>query len=135
MIKNYTTKISATQTVGEIQEILATHGAKKVMLEYGEGGSVSSITFALECFGSLQAFRLEAKPQGVMSVMAKEKTKCDLKQAERIAWRNVKDWISAQIALVETEQASMEELFLPNMVDKNENTVYEVFKSGKLMLQ
>lgn len=33
-IKNYTTKISAAQTVGEIQEILAIHGAKRVMEEF-----------------------------------------------------------------------------------------------------
>ena len=75
-----------------------------------------------------------AKPDGAMSVMAKERTKCDQEQAERIAWRNVKDWIAAQIALVETEQATMDELFLPKLVDQNERTLYDAFQSGRLML-
>ena len=103
-IKNYTTKVPAVQTVGEIQGILAAHGARKVMMDYGDDGKVLAVTFALDCCGMLRGFRLEAKPDGVLSVMAKERTKCDPAQAERIAWRNVKDWIAAQIALVETSR-------------------------------
>ena len=102
-IKNYTTKVSATQTVGEIQGILASHGARRVMMDYGPDGSVTAVTFGLDCCGEMRGFRLEAKLEGIMSVMSKDRVKCDRKQAERIAWRNVKDWISAQVALVETE--------------------------------
>ena len=133
-IKNYTTKVPAVQTVGEIQGILAAHGARKVMMDYGDDGKVLAVTFALDCCGMLRGFRLEAKPDGVLSVMAKERTKCDSEQAERIAWRNVKDWIAAQIALVETEQATMDELFLPKLVDWNERTLYEAFQGGQLQL-
>lgn len=39
-IKNYTTKVPAVQTVGEIQGILAAHGARKVMMDYAENGKV-----------------------------------------------------------------------------------------------
>ena len=101
-IKNYTTKVPAVQTVGEIQGILAAHGARKVMMDYAENGKVTAVTFALDCCGSLHGFRLEARPDGVKAVMAKERTKCDDEQAERIAWRNLKDWIAAQVALVES---------------------------------
>lgn len=134
-IKNYTTKVPAVQTVGEIQGILAAHGARKVMMDYGDNGTVTAVTFALDCGGALHGFRLEAKPQGVMSVMAQERIKCDAAQAERIAWRNIKDWIAAQVALVETEQATMDELFLPKLVDRNERTLYQAFQSGRLMLE
>lgn len=133
-IKNYTTKVPAVQTVGEIQGILAAHGARRVMMDYGDNGSVTAVTFGLESNGFLRGFRLEANPQGVMRVMQKERTKCDLEQAERIAWRNVKDWIAAQVALVETEQATMDELFLPKLVGKNEKTLYQTFQNGQLML-
>lgn len=131
-IKNYTTKVPAVQTVGEIQGILAAHGARKVMMDYDEGGRVTAITFTLECFGNVHAFRLEAKPEGVKAVMAKERSKCDDEQAERIAWRNLKDWVAAQVALVETEQATMDELFFPKLADMNEWTIYEAFQSGRL---
>lgn len=134
-IKNYTTKVPAVQTVGEIQGILAAHGARKVMMDYGDDGKVLAVTFALDCCGMIRGFRLEAKPEGVISVMQKERAKCDYEQAERIAWRNLKDWIAAQIALVETEQATMDELFFPKLIDRNERTIYEAFRGGQLMLE
>ena len=133
-IKNYTTKVPAVQTVGEIQGLLAAHGARRVMMDYGDDGKVLAVTFGLDCCGMMRGFRLEAKPDGVMSVMARERLKCDAEQAERIAWRNVKDWIAAQVALVETEQATMDELFFPKLVDRNERTLYEAFQDGHLML-
>ena len=123
-IKNYTTKIPAVQTVGEIQGLLAQHGARKVMMDYSDDGRVESVTFGLLVNGSLAGFKIDAKPDGVANVMKKDGIKCDSVQAERIAWRNVKDWIAAQLALVETEQASMQQVFLPYLVS-GEKTLYE----------
>ncbi|MCH8134806.1 MAG: hypothetical protein IIB77_02370, partial [Proteobacteria bacterium] len=34
-------------------------------------------------------------------------------QASRVAWRIIKDWLRAQLAIIETEQAEMVEVFLP----------------------
>lgn len=133
-IKNYTTKVPAVQTVGEIQGILAAHGARKVMMDYGENGKVTAVTFALQLGENLQGFRLEARPHGVLAAMAKDRLRCDETQAENIAWRNVKDWIAAQVALVETEQATMDELFLPMMTGRKGETLYEAFQSGQLLL-
>jgi hypothetical protein len=133
-IKNYTTKVPAVQTVGEIQGILAAHGARKVMMDYGNDGKVEAVTFALQVGDALQGFRLEARPHGVLAAMAKERIRCDAKQAENIAWRNVKDWIAAQVALVETEQATMDELFLPMMTGAKDQTLYEALRSGQLLL-
>ena len=131
-IKNYTTKVPAVQTIGEIQGLLAAHGARKVMMDYDEG-KVTAVTFALQAGDVLQGYRLDARPNGVLAAMEKDRMRCDEVQAENIAWRNVKDWIAAQIALVETEQATMEELFLPMMTGKTGETLYEVFQSGRLL--
>lgn len=133
-IKNYTTKVPAVQTVSEIQGMLATHGARRVMMDMNDEGKVTAVTFAVESFGQLQAFRLEAKVAGVLRVMERDRIRCDEEQAERIAWRNVKDWISAQLAMVETEQASMAELFFANVIDQNERRLFDVFQSGQLQL-
>lgn len=136
-IKNYTTKISVLQTVGEIQVILATHGARKVMMDYDPDGNVTAVTFGLEGEpGRIYGFRLEARAHGVAAVMAREGKKCDPDQAERIAWRNVKDWIAAQVALVETEQASMTEVFFPKLIrdGKTDQTLFEAFKTGQPLL-
>lgn len=134
MIKNYTTKISAPQTIGEIQAILATHGARKIMLDYSEAGKATAVTFALQCGNNLIGYRLEAKIDGVLHVMKKDNTKCDEAQAERIAWRNLKDWIAAQIALVETEQATMEELFFHRLLHSGDKTLYDTYKDGTAAL-
>lgn len=37
-------------------------------------------------------------------------------QARRVAWRILKDWIEAQIALLESGMVEMEEIFLPYML-------------------
>lgn len=103
-------------------------------MDYAENGRVTAVTFALDCCGSLHGFLAGSTTRMASSVMAKERTKCDDEQAERIAWRNLKDWIAAQVALVETEQATMDELFFPKLVDRNEKTLYEVFQNGQLML-
>lgn len=131
-IKNYTTKIPAVQTVGEIQELLAVHGARKVMMDYSDRGKVEAVTFGLMISGTMAGFKIDARPEGVAAVMKKDGIKCDFAQAERIAWRNVKDWIAAQLAMVETEQATMQELFLPYLMD-GEKTLYEMVQaSGRL---
>ena len=54
-------------------------------------------------------------------------------QARRTGWRNIKDWIDAQIALIETEMVTVQEVFLPYVV-MGENTLYERFESGQLQL-
>lgn len=36
-LKNYTTTIKASKTIGEIQEILALRGARQIMIDYQDG--------------------------------------------------------------------------------------------------
>lgn len=133
-IKNYTTNVPAVQTVGEIQGLLAAHGARKVMMDYSEIGKVEAVTFGLMLNGEMAGFKIDAKPDGVARVMKKDGIKCDEERAERIAWRNVKDWIAAQIALVETEQATMDQVFFPYLLS-GEQTVYEkALSSGQTLL-
>lgn len=133
-LKNYTTKIPATQTVGEIQGILASHGARKVMMDYGNDGKVEAVTFALDTAGGIRGFTLRASPEGALNALRKQRITADEAQAERVAWRNVKDWIDAQIALIEAEQATMEELFLPQMLGQGGETLYELYAGGRMAL-
>ena len=56
------------------------------------------------------------------------------KQARRTAWRNIKDWLDAQMALIETEQVKLEEIFLPYMTDGSGKTLYEYMKEGDFKL-
>lgn len=133
-IKNYTTKVAAVQTVGEIQGILASHGARKVMMDYDACGKVTALTFTLQTPGGMCGFTLAARPDGVKSALSKQRVKVDDAQAERVAWRNVKDWIDAQIALIESEQATVDELFLHRMLNSEGKTLYALYAANQLAL-
>ena len=47
MMLNYTTKISAQQSIAEISKMLAKAGARAVMQEYDDDGTVRSLSFSL----------------------------------------------------------------------------------------
>lgn len=132
-IKNYTTKIDCYTSIGEIQAVLAKHGARKIMIDYGESGEPDGIAFAIQQSNTYQMFILPANVDGVMAVFKKQNVKADREQAERTAWRNVRDWIMAQMAFIESGNVQMDEIFLPYLTD-GKKTLYEAYKSGQLLL-
>lgn len=134
-IKNYTTKIDAYQSLGEIQGALAKAGAQKIMVDYVDG-KPTGVTFALyrEPFG-LQGFTLPAAVDGTLRVFAKQKVKPDRAQAERTAWRNVRDWVLAQMALIESCDVPVDEVFLPYLTNQSGQTLYQIYSTGQLMLE
>lgn len=132
-IKNYTTKIDYYQSIGEIQGILAKNGARKIMIDYDNTGLPVGIAFAIQTQQQMQAFILPANIDGVMAVFKKQNLKADIEQAKRTAWRNVRDWIMAQMAFIESGNVQMDEIFLPYLSD-GKKTLYQAYKSGQLLL-
>ena len=133
-IKNYTTKIEESQSLGEIMGALAKAGARKIMVDYDDQGLPCGLTFGLETAAGPMGFALPANVDGMMAVFAKQKVKPDVQQARRTAWRNVRDWIMAQLAMIETGMVQTEEVFLPYMVNREGQTLFQVYQSGNLML-
>lgn len=133
-IKNYTTKIPAPQTVGEIQGILAAHGARQIMVNYDGSGNPIGIFFSIETPEGPRGFCLPANVEGVRAVFSRQKVKDASGQAERTAWRNVRDWIMAQMAIIEAGQVELAEVFLPYMIDNSGKTLYQLYKGGALAL-
>ena len=122
----------------EIQQILSTHGATKITTDYYEGIPVA-VTFCLELNGGIVAFSLPANYSGVLKAMKKSKVpKKFLKEehAIKVSWRIIKDWVNAQMALVEADLADMAEVFLPYAITKKGNTLYqEIGQSDILLLE
>lgn len=133
-IKNYSTTIPAVQTVGEIQGILAAHGAKSVMMNYDERREPNAVMFVVETPLGDRLFKLPANIDEFQKVLQKQKVKCDREQATKVAWRNIKDWIAAQMALLETAMVTFDEIFLPYMADGTGTTVYQLYTGGNLPL-
>lgn len=131
-ILNYTTKIKAEKTASEIQAILGRGGARAVMSEY-ESGEVSAIAFQLEITGQVLSFRLPINTEGVLRALKRDKVESRYRneaQAVRTAWRILKDWVEAQLALVESNQADLAEVFLPHLQDGTGHTIYSKLKAG-----
>jgi len=132
-IKNYTTKIDAGVSLGEIQSALAKAGATKIMAEYKDGEPIS-ITFGIAIGKTHCAFCLPVNVEGVAAVLKSQNIKADKNQVMRIAWRNVRDWVLAQIALIEAGNAEISQVFLPYMTDSSGNTLYQLVSTGRLSL-
>lgn len=129
-ILNYTTQIKAEKTCGEIQQELAWGGAKAIMHEYDDDGVLVSLSFKIECHGMMLGFQLPANIGKIYTILQNDKDVPrklrTYEQAGRVAWRIIKDWVEAQLALVEAEQAEMIEVFLPYVQDpKTGKTMYK----------
>ena len=140
-IKNYTTEVSEDRTIGEIMSLLARKGANSVRVNYDPTGVAEAILFGLTIHGVPILFRLPCNVEGVKKCLATEskpknpggeyyKRQRDPQgRARRVAWRIIKDWVDAQLALIEAEQATMAQAFLPYALsdERAQRTVFDDF--------
>ncbi len=132
---NYTTKVDVYTTLGAIQGQLVKHGAKKIMQDYDDQGHISALTFLIDTPTGMRGIRLPANVDAVHAVLTRQKIKCDREQAERVAWRIVKDWVEAQMAILESEMVQLDEIFLPYMVNTSGQTLFQAYRNNQLMLE
>lgn len=132
---NYTTKVDVFTTLGQIQGQLVRHGAKKILQDYDDGGHINALSFMIDTPTGVRGIKLPANVDAVHRVLTKQKIKCDRGQAERVAWRIVKDWVEAQMAILESEMVQMDEIFLPYMVNNSGQTLYQAYQNNQLMLE
>lgn len=136
-ILNYTTSIAAEKSIGEIQKCLVKHGATKIVTDYSEQ-LPSAVTFCLPLNGNMVAFVLPANYDGVLRAMNKDikvpGRLCTKEQALRVSWRIVKDWVEAQMAIVEAQLADMAEVFLPYAITRQGTTVYQMMQQDSQLL-
>jgi hypothetical protein len=136
-ILNYTTKVPIKKTVAEIQERLARAKAEAVLTEYDPDGIISAISFRIKTEFGVLTFRLPAKIQQTYQVIVRdEKIRPGLStrdQAARVAWRIVKDWLDAQLAMIEAGLVDREQVFLPYVQDQSGQTLYELMRKEKFL--
>lgn len=129
-ILNYTTSIASEKTASEIQKKLSIAGAQAVLSEYNEDGVMCSMSFRINNI----FFKLPINIDGVYAAMDKDlsvpRRLKTYEQASRVAWRIVKDWIEAQVAIIQAGQAELVQVFLPYAQNKDGRTVYEAIKDN-----
>jgi hypothetical protein len=128
-LKNYTTRVPASQSVQEIQEMLQKHGATGVLLEYEQGtGRIASLSFKINVHDRDWGFRLPLKWREAQRVMIEQGVRragSDEDYVYRVAWRILRDWVAVQMALVEIEMVALQEVFLPYAIHPDGKTLYE----------
>jgi len=129
---NYTTQIEAIKTVGEIQGILAGHGARSIKTDYSDDRQVEALSFLVLTPHGEVCIRLPIDPDAVLKVLTQQnrlgkvpRRYITRAQAVRVAGRIVKDWVQAQMAILETEMVKMEQIFLPYVIIDTGKTLYE----------
>lgn len=141
-VLNYTTKIPAARTIGEVQALLAKHGASRIAVDYLDG-QPCGLTFALVTAHGPRLFTLPVdidamgrllntnRPSGGMSLAAFRSRE----HAERVAWRVIKDWLAAQLTLVQTEMAAIDQVMLPYLhTDESGRTLYAAYRDRENVL-
>jgi hypothetical protein len=126
----YTTVVPVSRTVAEITTMLGEHGADAIGITYADKRP-TGINFLLPTPTGQSAFALPVNAAGTLrllrstkesSVRPKHRTP---EQAERVAWRVVRQWLEAQLALVDAQIASLDQIMLPyRQVDGR--SVYEL---------
>lgn len=137
-ILNYTTSIDSTKTISEITQRLVKFGARKIITDYDAAGQATGLTFHIDMAGQLVYYSLPCNWQGVLAAMRKDKSigprYCNEAQAVRVSWRIVKDWIEAQLAIVEAGLALLPEIMLPYAITNDGTTLYKRLQSDNQLL-
>lgn len=138
----YTTQIEPAKTIAEIEKELVKHGAKSILSNYDDAGKIESLSFSIDTPKRQIAFRLPCDPRPVQKVLERQyregkiprKFAEDEHQALRVAWRIVKYWVDAQMALLEARMVKMEQIFLPYAIMRSGRTLFEDMKEKSFRL-
>lgn len=135
---NYTTKMEAEQTIGEIQKMLSKHGVLAMMTEY-EGPNVSAVSFKMNVNGTPIGYKLPCNWRAVLEIFktdasARKRGCVNDEQAIRTAWRVIRSWIESQLALVEINMVTIPQIFLPYTIMKDGRTLSQHIETNPRLL-
>lgn len=137
-LKNYTSQTTVNQSITKIQQYLVKAKAQRIMYEYDTYGNPEAIIFEVMTPNGIVPIKLPSRVDNVAKVMYKNSinklTEKELNQVQRTAWANIRDWVDAQIALLETEMVKVEEVFLPYRVHESGKTYFEIIEDRGLAL-
>lgn len=135
---NYTTSVPVARTVGEVQQLLVDHGAGAIVVRYTDRTPVG-VSFTLPGPGGELAFTLPVDVDAVHRLLNSAAAAEDIRRrlrkapgpfqsrehAARVAWRTAKDWLEAQLAMVEAHMVQLEQVMLPYLHVDGETTLYQ----------
>lgn len=134
-LKDYTTSVSVHKSVGEITAVLVKSGARGIGQEYDEDGRLIGVEFVVTHHGLMLRYALPVRTEAVLAVLTGQQVEQRYRtpeQAERVAWRILRDWLIAQLAIIETGMVEFPEVMFPYMrTDGADGTVYQQWISSQ----
>lgn len=138
-IRNYTTGIAVTKTTGDIQALLAGRGVTRMSTTFDPTGVPDGFLFEMTTDFGVREFALPVRVDGVHAalrpVTSLTKAQRTREHAARVAWRIVFDWLGVQLALIDAQMSSLEEVMLPYMVGPAGETMYEVYRGSQKAIE
>lgn len=134
---NYTTQVSVHKTMAEVQRMLVTAGAKRIMNTYDDEQHPEGVAFTVETAHGERSFLLPVNAEAVEIVLRRQRVPNRYQgreQAERVAWRIIKDWLEAQLAIIATEMVGLDQIMLPFMAGPDGRTMWESYVDQQLAL-
>jgi hypothetical protein len=107
-----------------------------VLHGYDGAGNLSELSFRIKTQFGEMAFRLPANIEAVEAILTRQfrsgRSKFTSREhATKVALRILKDWIEAQLALLQTGMVTIEQAFLPYKQNDKGQTVYEAFQEKR----
>lgn len=138
IIKNYTSSVPSDKSILQIERILIEMGARNISKEYDGFGKVDSISFSIPKGEGIVPFKLPAKRDPIKKLLLQQyrrptaaQTKQCEEQAERTAWKNVKEWVELQATMIKLEQVEFMEVFLPYVYSlEHGRTFFDLVKAN-----
>lgn len=145
---NYTTKIPASRTGGECLNLLAEAGAHAVSITYKDRQPIG-LAFRLDTAGGRKDFALPIDGVAMQAVLRKalrddpphvsrteKEHMLTIEHAWNVAWRVIRDWLEAQLALIAAQMATLDQVMLPYLEVAQGETLYGRFVAmdGRLAL-
>jgi hypothetical protein len=137
-IRNYTSSVPAERSISQIERIIIEMGARNLMKEYDGSGKVDSISFSIKQGEGIVPFKLPAKCGAIKKLLlqgyrrpSKIQEHSAALQAERTAWKNLKEWVELQAVMIKLEQVEFMEVFMPYVYSLQKGkTFYELMKEN-----
>lgn len=140
---NYTTTIDQDKSVAEISKMLAKAGASAILHNYDDTGNIASLSFKIKFdrnSDQMISFQLPTDWRPVLETLQEQRRrnsriKATEDQARRVSWRIIKDWVEAQLAIIESRQVTTAQVFLPYATTNNGQTLFQhIAESPQLLL-
>jgi hypothetical protein len=137
---NYTTVIDPMKSATECIGMLAIHGATAIGLT-SDGGVPTGLSFQILTPWGKRQFTMPVNVKGVEQALGRAHREGRIplrftgrEQAQRVAWRVLKDWLEVELALIDAGVADMVQVMLPYVNVEPGKTLFEAYGEQQLAI-